>query len=432
MPQNRFEQALATLQSLILTTARPYQSRAATALHAIRALLRGLDNPHRGYPIIHITGSKGKGSTALLLEQLLSAAGYRVGVFSSPHLQHWTERFRIAGQAISETRFAELMEAIAPGIEALRSANPYDPPTFFDALTAMALLLFQQEQVDYAIVEVGLGGRLDASNIVEPVVCCITSIELEHTDKLGPTLLDIAREKAGIIKPGASVVCGPLPPAAQALIDARAATFQVPVQRYGRDFNIQAGPDGLLYQGLGIQQTIRFPLSAAQHQLNAALAISCALSLPPRPPPQLLGVLSHALATAHLPGRCELLSRQPWIVIDGAHTTDSAAALRRFVDSLPCRRVHWLLSFTSGKQPQSIVDALYRPGDRITLTQADPTRSQSAAPVTTLLSQHLGLAVEAIADPRQAVLRCRASLADDELLCVSGSVYLAGLARSLL
>ena len=429
----RFEQALAYIQSLILPQPRPYQSRAATALNAIKAILARLDNPQQaGYSIVHITGSKGKGSTALLLERILNAAGLRVGVFTSPHLQHWTERFRVGGQNLSERGFAELVQAIKPAIEAQQALDPYDPPTFFDALTTMGLLLFRQQQVDVAIIEVGLGGRLDSTNIVDPSVCCITSIELEHTDKLGPALTDIAREKAGIIKPGAPVICGPLPAAAQAVIEARAATFDAPVWRYGRDFEVLELQSEPVFSGFGIQQCFSLPLTAPQHRLNAVLAISCALCLKAAPAGQITTAAVKGLRDARLPGRCELISRGPWIVIDGAHTIDSAWVLRRFIDTLPVRRTHWLLSFTSGKQPQAIAQILYRPGDHITITQAEATRSQSATSVAERLRKVLNSDAQVIDDPSTAILSCCDSLAPEELLCVSGSVYLAGLARQRL
>jgi len=428
-----FEQALAAIQSLIRIPPRPYQARAATALRSIRALLQALDNPQYAYPTLHITGSKGKGSCALLLEQILQAAGYRVGVFTSPHLQHWTERFRIEGQPISETRFAALVETVWPQIDIRQAANPHDPPTFFDALTAMALVLFQQEKVDYAILEVGLGGRLDATNIIEPAVCCITSIELEHHDKLGPTLLDIAREKAGIIKPGAPVICGQLPPSTQNLIDARAASFDTPVLCYERDFKIQPLADGqLLYAGFDLQQVVEFPLAAPLHQLNAALAISCALALKSASRPQLLKALDNGLGTATLPGRCELISHQPWILLDSAHTLASATALRCFIDTLPVKQVHWLLSFTTGKQAPDLVASLHRPGDRITLTQADAIRSQPAHTYLESLRRQIDTNIVVIANPQQAILSCLADLLADELFCISGSVYLVGQARQLL
>ena len=426
-----FEQASRYIQSLILPQPRPYQSRAATALNAIKAILNWLGNPQQTYRIVHITGSKGKGSTALLLERILVSAGLRVGVFTSPHLQYWTERFRVDGENISEHCFAELAQRVKSAIEAQQAADPYDPPTFFDTLTAMSLLLFRQQHVDVAIIEVGLGGRLDSTNIIDPSVCCITSIELEHTDKLGPMLTDIAREKAGIIKPGIPVVCGLLPASAQAVIDARAATFNAPVWRYGCDFQIAEQGLNLVYGGFGIQHSFAWPLNAPQHRLNAALAISCALCLDAAPKARIASALQ-GLRDIQLPGRCEIISRQPWIVIDGAHTLDSAAALRRFIDTLPVGRTHWLLSFTSGKQPQAIASLLYRPGDRISVTQADPSRSQSAAELAFGLQDAVGIDVCTLDDASAAILTCRDTLRPDELLCVSGSVYLAGLARQLL
>jgi dihydrofolate synthase/folylpolyglutamate synthase len=197
--------------------------RERLSLAPIRALLDRLGAPERGLSVIHVAGSKGKGSTALFAESVLRAAGARVGTFTSPHLERWTERFRIDGDGGAADRLAAAVAELRPHVDALRDAGGDTVPSFFDATTAAALLLFRDLRVDHAVLEVGLGGRLDSTNAVAPAVCCITSIELEHTDLLGDTLAAIAGEKAGILKPGVPAVCGELPREAFAVVERRAA-----------------------------------------------------------------------------------------------------------------------------------------------------------------------------------------------------------------
>lgn len=427
-------QAAAFLESLVLTEPRPYAERAAQAQRAVTALLGRLGDPQRGLPVIHITGSKGKGSTALILEAILRAAGLRVGTFTSPHLSHWRERFRLAGKPLAEGGFAALIEAVRPAVETLRHGRPDCRPSFFDTATAAALLLFRQAGLDAAIVEVGLGGRLDATNVVEPRVCCLTSIELEHTDKLGTTLAAIAREKAGIIKPGVAVVCGSLPAAAATVVSARARSVGAPLLRLGHEFRLtsraRAGGSELCYREPALSIDGLLPLPGQHQAVNAALAIACA---------HRFGIASlaqsvpAALARVQLPGRCEILRRDPWIVVDGAHTIESARALRAMLATLPASSRYWLLSFSRGKDPCAIAAELLAAGDHITLTCADGQRSQPVEAVARALSAlDPGLQLRCIADPQQALRQLAAELSPRALLCLTGSVYMAGLGRTLL
>lgn len=426
--------AAAWLESLVLTTPRPYAERAAQAQQAVTALLDTLGNPQHGLPVIHITGSKGKGSTALLLETVLHAAGLRVGTFTSPHLSHWRERFRLDGEPLSEHTFAALIESVRPAVERLRRTRPELTPSFFDTATAAALRLFRNARVDAAIVEVGLGGRLDATNVVEPQVCCITGIELEHTDKLGPTLTDIAGHKAGIIKPGVPVVCGRLPTEAEAVIEQQAARLSAPLIRLDREFSAALSTTGgrnrLRYASRTLSMDTALAVRGTHQTLNAALAIACTEAFGVQ---NLARTVPLALASATLPGRCEILGEHPWLVVDGAHTVESARALRRLLDELPARRRHWLLSFSPGKDPSLIARELLAPDDRVVLTRADPVRSQATDTIAGALRDwNPALTLRAIDDPATALARARAALDADALLCLTGSVYMAGRGRELL
>ncbi|NIW85791.1 MAG: bifunctional folylpolyglutamate synthase/dihydrofolate synthase, partial [Gammaproteobacteria bacterium] len=238
-PIRTAEQAASFLHSLIRPDFRPYAQRAPYALESVARLLERAGHPHRGLPVIHIAGSKGKGSTALAAEAVLEATGHSTGTFTSPHLQRWTERFRVGGREITGAHLAETLEALRPHVEVLCAEHPENPPSFFDVLTAAALLLFRASRVDCAIMEVGIGGRYDATNIVEPAVTCVTGIELEHVDKLGNDLASIARHKGGIIKPAVPVIAAPLPSPAAEQISACAAAQRAPLLRLGREIGFE-------------------------------------------------------------------------------------------------------------------------------------------------------------------------------------------------
>ncbi|MBW2295159.1 MAG: hypothetical protein JRG94_23055 [Deltaproteobacteria bacterium] len=235
-PIENCEAAGRYLETLINLEKQPELTAARMSLQPIRALLDRLGKPEQGIEVIHVAGSKGKGSTCLFAESALTAAGKRVGVFTSPHLHSWTERFRIGGRDVDGSALAKAVTQLRPHVEWLRDNDPENAPTFFDATTAAALLIFAEAHLDYAVLEVGLGGRLDSTNIVMPRVTCITSIELEHTDKLGTTLAAIAGEKAGIIKPRVPCVIGRLAPEAERVIRDRARELGAPVLRLGVDF----------------------------------------------------------------------------------------------------------------------------------------------------------------------------------------------------
>ncbi len=422
-------------------------------LTAIRTLLERLGNPQRSLRVLHIAGSKGKGSTALLTEAIFTAAGYRVGTFTSPHLESWTERFRIEGSDASECMLVEAVATLRPHLDALRQTD--HPPSFFDAVTAIALWLFAREKVDLAILEVGLGGRLDSTNVVDPALACITSIELEHVDKLGPDLASIAREKAGILKPGCPVLVGDLPSEALRIVEARAAELEalagdltkpsisrISVLRFGRDF----GVDSILCHGevqrfrfwcgdVSLEREIKW---LGTHQVhNAALALAACLCLPGFDEARLIAASQRALENLHLPGRIEIFRRDarqvPQIVVDSAHTQMSA---RNLVDSFKCYEYEsreLVLSISRDKNAERIFSELLPAFDRVLVTCADPARSFDAEELARAVrcsGNRILVSVEA--DPVVALRKSVEHLAPRTFLCVAGSVYLAGIARKVL
>ncbi len=454
-------EAIAYLDGLINRERLPQFAYPRLGLTAIQKLLERLGNPQHGLCVLHIAGSKGKGSTALLAEAIFTEAGYRVGTFTSPHLETWTERFRLEGDDIQECQLVEAVEVLRPHLDELRMQE--NPPSFFDAVTAIALWLFAQAKVDLAILEVGLGGRLDSTNVVEPALTCITSIELEHTDKLGSDLASIAREKAGILKAGCPVIVGALATEALQVVEARAAEFEtvspqagggvaasvvpegdarVLVLRFGHEF----GSDMILcqkniqrfrfwYGELAFEREIAW---LGAHQVhNAALALMTAMLLPGFDTERLVAASTRAFLQLRLPGRIEVVQRDlcgtPQIVIDSAHTQMSA---RTLIDSLKCYqyiRRELVFSVSRDKNIVQILRELVPHFDHIVVTCAEPSRSlapEFLAREVQNISDHISVSV--IPNPQDAVRAATKRISSRTLLCVAGSVYLAGIARKIL
>jgi dihydrofolate synthase/folylpolyglutamate synthase len=431
------EAATDYLDGLINVERRPDVPQARLGLDSIRQLLARVGDPHRSLSVVHVAGSKGKGSTALMAEAILRALGERVGTFTSPHLERWTERFRIDGREVEGGALARAVSSLRPHVEALR-AEGSSVPTFFDVTTAAALMLFREARVDRVVLEVGLGGRLDSTNVAEAAVACVTSIELEHTERLGDTLAAIAREKAGILKRGRPVVVGALAPDAARVVEARAAELRAPLARIGRDFEVEtrcAGTDGLdlrLRDG-PVALSVRLPVLGAHQAGNAALALACVRRLDAHQPDALAEAAARGLAAVVLPGRLETFGRRPFKLVDSSHTPASARALARALAGLPHRRVRFVLSVSGGKSLHEILNAWLPLASDVWVTRAEPVRSLAPAELAAAVRQASPrVDVRAVEDPQQAIRAALESLAPDDLLCVTGSVYLAGIARRVL
>ncbi|MDE0884474.1 MAG: bifunctional folylpolyglutamate synthase/dihydrofolate synthase [Myxococcota bacterium] len=423
-------------------------AQARLNLGPIRRLLDRLGNPEKTLSIVHVAGSKGKGSTCLLAEAILGAAGERVGTFTSPHLESWCERFRIAGRQVDGSTLAEAVEGVRPHVEALKAEDPENAPTFFDATTATALLLFERAQVSRVLLEVGLGGRLDSTNAVQPAVTCITQIELEHTEKLGNTLSAIAGEKAGIIKPGVPCIAGPLAPEARDVVAERARSVGAPLFALGGEIGVQRLEEsewsryevgGDVAQAFVYRESDGFEFATGlavlgEHQVdNAAIAIAALRRLGDRTDGEWAEAARVGLASVHLPGRLEVLREAPWLVVDSAHTRESAASLRRVLDGIPAARIHFVLSISRDKPSEEILTTLLEGADSVWATCAEPLRSMAPEELARLCARIApGCLVRCEPDPRVAVELARGVLAKDDLLCCTGSVYLAGAARSVL
>jgi dihydrofolate synthase/folylpolyglutamate synthase len=313
--------------------------------------------------------------------------------------------------------------------------------------TAIACLLFAEAGVDRALLEVGLGGRLDSTNVVSPAVTCITSIELEHTDKLGETEAEIAAEKAGILKPGVVAVLGALGPDAERVIRRRAQEVGAPIRALGEDFQIEPcarrvspralpadAAEGFRYvEPTGLAFDVALAVAGTPARLNAALAIACVRALELFPGRAIAEAVPPALAGRSLPGRVEILSADPRIVVDSAHTARSAEALAEALERVAPKGYELLLSVSGDKDLPALLEPLLSGAQRVWTTRAEPTRSLAAeALAERVRASRPGIEVVALEDPAEAARRARAELGDGLVLCATGSVYLAGVARRVL
>jgi dihydrofolate synthase/folylpolyglutamate synthase len=390
-------------------------------LSRIVKLLANLGNPHHQVPIIHVTGTNGKGSVCAYLSSVLNEAGYRTGRYTSPHLVDWTERICINGQLIASEELGKLLQQVQAAIQ------PDDEyPTQFEVITAAAWLYFSQQQVDIAVIEVGLGGRLDATNACDqPLVTVITSISREHWQQLGPTVADIAREKAGILKPGCPAVVGPLPPDAEKVVLLRAQELQCPyiAPQPAR----QIAPGWAEYES--IQNLIKYPLPLqGQIQLtNSALALAALEILQKQGWVISEEAIINGMRKTQWPGRMQWVTwKNQKLLIDGAHNPAAAKVLRDYVDSLDTPRVTWVMGMLSTKEHTDIFKALLRPNDKLYLvpipdhSSANPVElaklASEVCPELSICQTYLDL-ISALS---------AAFNATDNLIILCGSLYLIG------
>lgn len=422
-------------------------------LAQMRRLMELLDWPDAGLPVVHVAGTKGKGSTAAMIAAVLGAAGKRVGLYTSPHLESLEERVRVDERPIPAADLVRLVERLKPIVAILDAEIDQEglgrrKATFFELFNALAWMYFQEQQVDAVVLEVGLGGRLDSTNVCRPTVTVITTISFDHTQQLGKTLEKIAREKAGILKPVAPLVCGVLPDEPRTAIHEEAARKGVAIRQLGVDFSFEyhAGPpDGRPTVDFVVDgercENVELGLLGRHQGLNAAVAAATIGEL------RKLGwdvpeaALRAGLRNVDWPARVELVRRRPWVVLDVAHNAASAAALVSAIreafpgDSaaLPARRT-LVFAASSDKDLRGMLAELLPFFSRIILTTY--TTNPRATPTAALyeLAVELGRPdAELCDDPQEAWDRVRGGLRPDDLVCVAGSIFLAAeLRRRLL
>jgi dihydrofolate synthase/folylpolyglutamate synthase len=402
-------------------------------LSRVERLLTAMGDPHTRFAAVHIAGTKGKGSAAAMCESCLRAAGCRTGFYTSPHLHTFRERIQVGGCKIAREDVIALVEEARPLIE--------DTPevTYFEAITAIGFLYFARSDVDVAVVEVGLGGRLDATNVLTPEVCVITSLSLEHMYLLGDTLAEIAYEKAGIIKPGIPAVSAPQRAEAIKVLEAVSRQRDAPLTEVGRDWDYEPGPadlDGQVFSarritggGSKLDGEYWIPL-LGRHQLeNAASAIAALDILSQRGFRISPEAAREGLRSVQWPGRLEILSRDPLVVADGAHNPYSAQVLRQALeDWFPGQR--WVLIFgaSADKDVAGMLRVLLPICDYVIVTRSDHPRAAAPVELADVVAS-VGGGAEVSVNVRKSLRRGLAMMDPGGGLLVTGSLHLVADAR---
>lgn len=422
----------------------PYQSR-FFKLERMEQLLRRLGSPHTALPAIHVAGTKGKGSTAAMTAAILSACGYRTALFTSPHLHQPEERLQIDGRPCSQDEFAALVEQVIPAAEEMdRQAAGGEEvgPTYFEILTAAAMKHFAARRVDFAVLEVGLGGRLDATNVCRPLVSVITSISFDHTEQLGHTLAAIAGEKAGIVKPGTPVVSGVSEQEARNVVRRRCEQQNARLLELGRDFWCEYHGPGKVaavrptahvdfrFSAAGIDREYRrlpLPLLGKHQANNAALSLAALVELERlgfRVPEE---AVRRGLAELRWPARIEVLAVRPAVVLDSAHNRASAEALLAAMrESFDARRRLLLFATAADKDVAGMLSVLPPQFDCVVFTRFR-TNPRAMAPeqLSRTAERLTGRQCKVIDDPTLAIEWLWNTAGSEDLICITGSFYLA-------
>lgn len=433
-----YETAVRYLLTLGRELAAPTQAAAAKFdLENITVLARRLGRPDRAYPSAHIAGTNGKGSTAAFLESILRHAGFRTGLNTSPHLEKINERVRVNGKEISDEAFAETLTRIQGLIEELLAAGKLRAhPTYFECVTAMAFEYFARSRVEFGVFEVGLGGRLDATNILFPAVSVITRIDFDHENFLGHSLREIAGEKAGIVKRGVPVVVAEQHVEAREVILSRAKELGSPILETATAFRVdrESFEDGCvrarvteLKSGWTVEIAPRLP---GRFQLQNALnAVSTARLLREggfRIPDE---AITQGIAAAVWPGRLEKLQSHPDIYLDGAHNPGAARELAAFWEQNFGGREIWLVYGTlRDKAIDEIAGALFARAAEVIFTEPRTTRAISAAQLAEIAGHHAAH-FSIVADPDEALESALRKAGPDDAVFITGSLYLVGQLR---
>jgi len=445
MPRMTYDDALDYLYSFVdYSLQRTYRYSPQTFdLGRMRVLLDLLGNPQDSYPVIHVAGTKGKGSVSALTASALRAAGYRTGFYTSPHLVDFAERIQLNGHDISHERLSELTEQIRPVVAKVPAL------TTFEITTALAFTYYAAEKAEAAVIEVGLGGRLDATNVVHPLLSVITSLSYDHTHLLGHTLAEIAREKAGIVKPGVPVVSAPQESEALRVLKSIADERQSPFILVGRDWLFAPLRRSLDGQSLTIWS------AASQEQVNDYLRRGQPRQwewVPPRFDIPLLGyhqvinatvsyaalqvantrglripeeAIREGFRTVEWPARFQILHRAPFVVVDSAHNRDSARRLRTALDDyFPSRKVVLIFGASADKDINGILDELIPRVSQVIVTHAEHPRASETDDLVERIRAR-GCPAEAVVPVKQALAKAVESAAEEDVVLSAGSMFVS-------
>ncbi len=420
-----YKEAISYLNSLSRFGSRP-------GLTTIQYLLYLIGNPERNLRIIHVAGTNGKGSTSSMLSMGLLKVGYKVGTYTSPHLFSIRERIKINGEDIGKEEFSALVSDIMPYVKKVASKEGYFHPTFFETLTAMAFLYFARKNVDIVVLETGMGGRFDATNVTYPLVSVITHIARDHTNFLGYKLEGIAEEKCGIIKGGIPVVSGPQSGEVKKVIEriskykgsplffSEEKTSREKITMDGTEF-LYMGTDGNTYK-------VKIPLIGFYQVENGSLAIHTGEILKtywdynvPLP------VFIDGLKEVNWPGRFQIISRRPCIILDGTHNLDGAKRLTEILKNLfPGRRLKLLIGILKDKEYKEMARYLAPFAKSIVVTTPKSDRALSPFILKDVFSEYTDVPTDVIPSPEDAIEFVKGQLSEDDILLITGSFYLIG------
>lgn len=423
---HRLEKELATL-----IPGFKYSDDIGLRLERMDHLLSCLDHPEQKFRSIHVGGTSGKGSTATMIAAILQQSGYQVGLHTSPHLQIVNERHRINGRMAPTSTLSKAWPKVKKAIAAVKETNRFGSPSYFEAQVALSFLLFAEARIDFAVVEVGLGGSIDPTNIIPAEIAVLTSVGLDHTEILGDTIEAIISDKAGIIKRGQKVISGCWQPTARQIIEQRCQQKGARLWQIGREFRVApAGHAHADYYFPGRTLTrVELGLQGEFQAHNAALAIAAVLQIDA--PNVTEETIRAALAAASLAGRIEVVQEQPLVILDGAHNPDKIRASASLIDAIRSgRQVITVLGVKKGKDAAEIVPDIAYLSDRLILTTFHPKGLWTAYEPSQLLElahdARPNLPAEVVVDPLAALETALAYADPNDIVLVTGSLYLIG------
>ena len=430
MTDSTFQQALDFIYSFIDYERQGPHVRQTWDLRRVDELMGMLGDPHLKSKTVHIAGSKGKGSTAAMTASVLTAAGYRTGLYTSPHLHLYNERIRVDDSYITNEEIVALVDRVRPAVEAVNAADRYGRLTTFEVTTAIGFSHFADRKTDFQVIEVGLGGRLDATNIVRPEVCGITSLSMEHTDLLGNTLTAIATEKAGIIKPGCTVVMAPQVEEAARTVERIAAERQARLIRVGREITYRdPGFDGLR-QSLTVkgrlgEYQLAIPLLGKYQFDNASVAVGLLEVLMEKGYRIGPEKITEGMQKVRWEARLQVLNRRPLVVADGAHNDDSVRKLRDALRQyFTYDKAILILGLSGDKDLEGIVSELAPAFADVIATRSIHPRAMATAPIVAEFRKH-GIAARETEDISLALPMALKMAGQKDLICVTGSLFVA-------
>lgn len=406
-------------------------------LERIQELLKRLENPESGLRVVHVGGTNGKGSTVAMIARILREAGHKVGVFTSPHLHDYRERMTINGQMIPKEKIIQEITRVRPHLEEM-VAGGFEHPTEFEVSTALALLYFADENVDFALIEVGLGGAIDSTNVVTPLISVLTNVGMDHMDYLGPDVISIAKVKAGIIKPNSMVVTASEDPDVISILREQASAMGVPLWLVGEDVRFESKWSGELEQEFDLiglhanYSKLRLRLMGYHQVINAATAVTvCELLSSEYGATIPREAIYAGLRDVEWLGRLELLSLKPKILLDAAHNVDGAQALVKALPLYVRDRLILCLGMLADKEREKVITMLAPLADEIIITRPNSPRAGDWKALGSLAEQY-GRPVVCIETPEEAVNYALKRLGENDMLCVTGSIYMLADARQAL